>query len=765
MASNELEIIREYTDAGFRVFPLWGLDKKGQCQCGDPECKAILKHPSVSNWQHSPNWSAEQLDNMLAYSITTGFGVCLDDHLVLDIDRRNGGFESYDKLVADTGIDYQQQSGFVVATGGGGLHIYFKRPPGSIKQHLTDYPGIDFKSGTGGGSFVVGCGSLHASGAFYERQKGWPEDLNDTPDALLKLLAQPERHRASINGQNVDLSVEEVAGYLNAVSPDCDYNTWVKCGMAIHHTTNGTGIDLWDDWSNNSAKYPGRHAIDKHWHSFGKSTNPVTMGTLIHFAEEAGYESPVTFDAPASAHSDHNNPFPVDNVDLLRPPGFVGQVAAWIDGQCRYPRENLAVAAALVAVGNIAGLRYTDEHDTTTNLFCFARSASATGKEAIQQAMADLHRAANVHPALHGSIKSEQEIVRNLTRNQAAFYIIDEVGILLNKIINASQRGGAVYLEGVIGMLMQAYSKANAYMLLTGDTKEELRRALIADLKQAHDAIENNEDKHGIHARRMPQIDRALNNIDHGLEKPFVSLMGYTTPVTFDAVVTHEQATNGFIGRSLLFSEMETNPKPRKGFKKPKMTDSMQSTLQNLYSPGCFDASYAGRVEYYGHRTAIPTEKGAAHMMDEALDWFIEYAEQHKAETGLEAIARRSYEMMAKISLILAIPSGLRTTEHVRWAYAMARRDCDQKINLAFSNMLSTRKDVSSQSQALLSRIMDQIDPDHGETLGVLVNRNRKYGKDDIEKALQHLMANDKVRVESTKHPFSGKVIKKFYAV
>jgi len=32
-------------------------------------------------------------------------------------------------------------------------------------------------------------------------------------------------------------------------------------------------------------------------------------------------------------------PFPLDGIDLLSPPGFVGDVAAWIDSQCRYPRR------------------------------------------------------------------------------------------------------------------------------------------------------------------------------------------------------------------------------------------------------------------------------------------------------------------------------------------------------------------------------------------------------------------------------------------
>ena len=77
----------DYLDAGFRVFGLHGVDAKGNCECGNPHCKAILKHPRTSAWQHTPNWSDEQLDTMEQMGqFNTGFGVLVDEHIVIDID-------------------------------------------------------------------------------------------------------------------------------------------------------------------------------------------------------------------------------------------------------------------------------------------------------------------------------------------------------------------------------------------------------------------------------------------------------------------------------------------------------------------------------------------------------------------------------------------------------------------------------------------------------------------------------------------------------
>jgi len=758
--------IHDYIDAGRRVFPLHEIKPDGACGCEDPECTAKGKHPRISNWQHSPHWSEEQIDAMTeSGQFATGFGVCIDDQLVIDVDPRNGGFESYGKLCANLGLDFKELSGHVVATGGGGWHIEFKRPPGvSLVQHLHDYPGLDFKSS----GFVVGASSLHASGAEYETEKGNPDDLTDAPGALIALLRRPDHHRGRVSGESVDVSLDELREILRSVPNDeAHYDDYVSVGMGIHHTTGGDndGFTLWQEWAQRSQKY-NPWGMDKKWHSFGKSPNPITLGTLIAKAEANGYQRPVTFPVVEDeAPTPDGHPFPIDSIDLLRPPGFVGKVTEWINGQSRFPRERLAVAASLVAVGNIIGLRMIDDKDgVTANLFMFCVSASATGKEAVLQATSAVHQAAGIQSAVHGSIKSEQEITRNLVRQQSAYYIIDELGYLLRKITKAQENGGAAYLDGIIGLLMSAYSKANGFMLLTGDMKEEVRGLLLREYAQAKKAIDEGDDPGGRMSARTKEIERALDMIDTGLERPFLSLIGFTTPVTFDELVTAEQATNGFIGRAVLVRERETNPKRKRGFKKQPMSMGLRSALQNLYSPGGFDAK-GGRIENYNEPTRVPTEAKALDMLEQVADWVEEYAEEHKGRTGLEAIVRRAYEQVSKVSLILSGPEGVRTPSHVRWAYAFVRQDIDEKIMLAHSNQLEKRTDASSQGEALMARIYSLVDDKDGETIGVIANRCRKWARDDVEQAVEHLVATGRIEKREYKHAGNGRVVAKFYRV
>ena len=410
-------------------------------------------------------------------------------------------------------------------------------------------------------------------------------------------------------------------------------------------------------------------------------------------------------------------PFPLDGVDLLSPPGFAGDIAAWIDSQCRFPRRRLAVASALVTLGNIGGLRHEDVRDgVTANMLAFCVAASATGKEAVMQATTDLHIAAGIHYALQGGIKSEQEIMRNLIEHQAAYYIIDEIGIFLIKVRNAQRRGGAAYLESVFGAIMSGYSKANSRMLLQGDTKRELRKAFGAIAAKAAD---DGRDDQAERANRM------LRMVDEGLERPFLSTIGYTTPGTFDQIMDGETATQGFVGRAVIVAETDNNPAEREGFKKRPMPEGLAMKLAQIFNGGNFDMmeSTGARVEYSGDREPVITTDEASDMLQSVSRWLHSYAEEMGEHTGEASVAmiRRAYELVAKISFILAIPTATRTASHVRWAFAYVRAELDAKIKLVFANDNSKER----PEESMAARVVNYIDPEKGATTSVLANRMR----------------------------------------
>lgn len=735
----------DFREAGYRVFGLHPILPDGSCGCGWPDCKAAGKHPIMSCWQYAPDWSDEQWDVMHeAGQFDSGYGVLLSGLIVIDVDARNGGVESYGRLLE--AVPEIAGAGLVVETGSGGgsKHLYFRIDLTiPVVTKLFDYKGIDFKNGS---SFVVGPGSMHKSGKRYRAVIGSPYDIAPAPQALIDLIKKPDLYRAAYDGKHVDLADQDIQAMLSHIDPDCGYDTWVKCGMSAHHATQGAGFHVWDKWSSGGRKYPGSSSLESKWHSFGKSINPVTIGTLIHYAKEGGWVEPVTFVSDDDFEYFEEQPkdglpFSIDGVDLLRPPGFVGELAEWIDSCGISSRGALSVAAALVSMGNLAGLRYKEDlTDVGLNLFCFCVAGSGSGKESILKAFGQIHIAASLGPAVHGNFKSEQELISNIIHHQAAFYAVDEMGTVLSKIENARRGGGTPYFDGLIGQIMSIFSKSRGNFLLTGDRKREIKDMLSKKVSSLVKKIDNGEDKDGACLAKKKKINAQIDTIEkHGIINPFLSIFGPTTPETFNRHVSPDFVKNGFMSRALFFDEKDNNPKFRKLTTPSEMPEKMKMAIAAIANGGVFDL-FAERVEYHGERVVIKTNPAAKEMLEDVVDYFWEMGEQYKESNGFESITRRGYELTSKVSAILAAPSGVRTEEHVRWAFALVVRDMNEKALLAFSNDNDKKHD-----DRLATKILTRIDKEHGETVAVLFNRIKGSSKDEIEKTLKYLEKNNLV--------------------
>lgn len=754
---------RDFMAAGHPIFPIYRFRTNGRCECGDAECPAVSKHPRASSWQHTPLWDDDQVESMeMAGHLDTGYGVLCRGLLVVDVDARNGGVASYEKLrAAIAGVD---DAGLTVATGSGGgsAHHYFTAPEGvSMVTHLAEYPGIDFKSS----GYVVGPGSAHKSGGVYIAD-GYPENIGPAPQALIDLLKRPERHRSEFNGHAVDLAHSDIADMLSHIqNNDLPYEDWIAVGMAVHHATQGSGFDLWDRWSATSGKHDSAKMQYK-WGSFGRSANPVTIGTLIHHAEQGGWTMPVSFvpdhqfnDEPAEVAAD-GLPFDISGVDLTAPPGFVGEVARWISSQSQFPRKHIAVGGALFAIGNIGGLRYVDDvSNVTSNLLVFCIAESGTGKEGILQGAMKLMKEAGIGKACYGRIKSDKEFLGNCIRNQAMFYTLDEFGEFLKKVENARTKGGASYLEGIYGRIMEIYSKAapGGVYALGGDDRDEIRKALESEVGRLNSQADDKPSPYL--EKRIESAVKILNMLDTGIERPFLSLLGVTTPNLFEDLMTPEMARSGFIGRAMMFNERINVPDGKFGHTAPPLPEEMANMLRALWNGGTFDVFDGHRVENYAAPHQIPSTKGARDMLEKLYPWRLERARKEEEATGLHTLWNRFYEGVAKVSLILAMPEQLRTEEHVRWAFALVKRDIEEKIRLVGSNRTGTHEKADALGQRIMAILGDESMTD-----SVIFNRLRsKYRRDDVSTALAALVKQKALDLTEKQHP-TNKTVSRRYA-
>ena len=144
-------------------------------------------------------------------------------------------------------------------------------------------------------------------------------------------------------------------------------------------------------------------------------------------------------------------------------------------------------------------------------------------------------------------------------------------------------------------------------------------------------------------------------------------------------------------------------------------------------------------------------------MLDAVLDWFEDQAIAQKEASGLESLFLGAYELVSKVSLILALDGGVRSAEHVRWAFALIKRDVEEKMRLVIGN--DRAKD--QPDMALKARICNVISGDDGETISVICNRLRQPAK-DIEAALVELVDAGQVEAIDTGRIYRGKAITKY---
>jgi Bifunctional DNA primase/polymerase, N-terminal/Primase C terminal 1 (PriCT-1) len=179
-----------YAERGWPVFPVHSF-AENRCSCakGD-QCLRPGKHPRTQSGLNAATidraricrwWSEHPDDNI---GIATGPA----NLVVIDIDERHGGLDSWAALEAEIGSNLCDTA--TVLTGGGGEHRYFEAPDEIIVPSSTGQVGIGIDVRAHGG-YVIAPPSTHASGTRYEWFEGTDGIPIPLPDRLLELLTSP----------------------------------------------------------------------------------------------------------------------------------------------------------------------------------------------------------------------------------------------------------------------------------------------------------------------------------------------------------------------------------------------------------------------------------------------------------------------------------------------------------------------------------------------------------------------------------------------
>ncbi len=153
-AGNVQQAALEYLRRGWSIIPMRERDKRPAIRWQDFRTTPASEQ-DVHDW--FTRWPEDNL------GIVTG---AVSGLVVLDVDRRHGGEDSLRDLLREHG---PLPRTIEAATGGGGRHIYFAHPGGTVRNRVGIAPGIDLR---GDGGCVVAPPSVHPSGNRYHWAEG-----------------------------------------------------------------------------------------------------------------------------------------------------------------------------------------------------------------------------------------------------------------------------------------------------------------------------------------------------------------------------------------------------------------------------------------------------------------------------------------------------------------------------------------------------------------------------------------------------------------
>jgi putative DNA primase/helicase len=186
---NPRSAARALSGLGLLIFPLYGINADGTCTCQQDCGRNAGKHPRTPHGFRDASTSPEQIDTWWELWPDANVGIATGAQSgiwVLDVDPDKGGDASLAELERRHGPLGQS---WRVATGGGGLHLWFRSSDEPLRSSVGQLgPGLDVRAD---GGYVVAPPSRHLSGCAYRWADGGSPDsvsLGEAPLWLPRLI-------------------------------------------------------------------------------------------------------------------------------------------------------------------------------------------------------------------------------------------------------------------------------------------------------------------------------------------------------------------------------------------------------------------------------------------------------------------------------------------------------------------------------------------------------------------------------------------------
>lgn len=304
-------------------------------------------------------------------------------------------------------------------------------------------------------------------------------------------------------------------------------------------------------------------------------------------------------------------------VDLLRPPGLVGEIAEWLESSAMRSQPLLNLGAALTFCGALLGRKVKDEWDSRTNIYAMGVGHSSAGKNHPLTALRQLASKARIIEMIGGSrVTGAAALERRMEQHPVTLFLWDEIGDMM---LGLKNNRGDIHAAQIKPTLMEMYSSANKTMG-GGEYAQEGAKIIV---------------------------------------QPHLCLYGVTGPEKFMSGLSPEDLRSGMVGRILVFVSKTRPPKDYERSRGGGIPDSLVERVQNLWAmqpappAGTGDIQAATEPQPFEVETS-PEALARIIELDLLADKMME-ADDHK---GIDCLWGKATENAKKIALIVAVGDG-----------------------------------------------------------------------------------------------------------
>ncbi len=267
------KILSDYCRLGWHLVQI-PLGHKGPVTSGWNKREMCIADPEIAEWLDGNIGLAH------AYS-----GTCAID--IDDVPRATAWLA--DRKVDLSALLMEPDAVCIESRPGRAKLLYaLKTPMPSFKIAHEKKALIEFRCASEGGLTVqdVLPPSIHPDTGQPYQWRGDFTKLPELPVGLMKIWSDLARPAVTPRVKPPTKSLPEAAKLreiLEGWDPDCEYDDWIKVGMALHHETDAReyGLAVWNEWSSKAAKYKGLGDLESHWRSFKRDhANPRTLASL-----------------------------------------------------------------------------------------------------------------------------------------------------------------------------------------------------------------------------------------------------------------------------------------------------------------------------------------------------------------------------------------------------------------------------------------------------------------------------------------------------